>query len=258
MPLEGKHAVVTGGGRGIGAAIAAALAQLGVTVLVTARTTREIQEVADAINDDGGTAFAVSCDIIREDSVQQLATAAFDRLGAVDILVNNAGIAHSSPIGKIQLNDWNQLFAVNATGSFLCLRAFVPGMMERGWGRVVNIASVAGVTGDRYVSAYSASKHAVLGLTRSVAAEVAARGVTINAICPGYVDTAMTEASVNRIREKTGRSASDALAAILATTPQGRLISPAEVAHMAVSLCHDDAAGINGEAIIMDGGHLRA
>ena len=131
-------------------------------------------------------------------------------------------------------------------------------MVERGWGRIINIASVAGVTGDQYVSAYSASKHAVLGLTRSVAAEVVRNGITVNAICPGYVDTPMTDATIARIRAKTGRSESDALEAILATTPQHRLIHPTEVAHMVLSLCHEEAGSINGEAIVIDGGHLRA
>ena len=169
----------------------------------------------------------------------------------------NAGVQSSAPVIDLPLEEWERVLRVNATGTFLCTRAFVSGMVERGWGRIINIASVAGVTGDRYISAYSASKHAVLGLTRSVAAEVARQGVTVNAICPGYVDTPMTDASVARIQEKTGRTESEALDAILATTPQRRLIRPSEVAHMVVSLCHEEATSINGEAIIIDGGHLR-
>lgn len=258
MGLEGLGAVVTGGGRGIGAAVARALADEKVRVVVAARTSNEITAVAEAIADDGGSAYALECDVTDETSVARLAMLARDRLGAIDILVNNAGIALSAPVHKTSLEDWNRQFAVNATGTFLCTRAFVSQMVERRWGRIINIASVAGVTGDRYVSAYSASKHAVLGLTRSVAAEVVRHGITVNAICPGYVDTAMTDASIARIRAKTGRSNADALEAILATTPQHRLIHPTEVAHMVLSLCHEEAGSINGETIIIDGGHLRA
>ena len=226
MGLEGLGAVVTGGGRGIGSAIARALADAKVRVVVAARTSSEITAVAEAIAADGGSAYALECDVTDETSVARLAMMAHDRLGAIDILVNNAGIALSALVHKTSLQDWNRQFAVNATGTFLCTRAFVPHMVERGWGRIINIASVAGVTGDQYVSAYSASKHAVLGLTRSVAAEVVRHGITVNAICPGYVDTAMTDASIARIKAKTGRSNADALEAILATTPQHRLIHP--------------------------------
>ncbi len=258
MGLEGLGAVVTGGGRGIGSAVARALADAKVRVVVAARTSSEITAVAEAIAADGGSAYALECDVTDETSVARLAMLARDRLGAIDILVNNAGIALSALVHKTSLQDWNRQFAVNATGTFLCTRAFVPHMVERGWGRIINIASVAGVTGDQYVSAYSASKHAVLGLTRSVAAEVVRHGITVNAICPGYVDTAMTDASIARIKAKTGRSNADALEAILATTPQHRLIHPTEVAHMVLSLCHEEAGSINGEAIVIDGGHLRA
>ena len=258
MGLEGLGAVVTGGGRGIGSAVARALADAKVRVVVAARTSSEITAVAEAIAADGGSAYALECDVTDETSVARLAMLAHDRLGAIDILVNNAGIALSALVHKTSLQDWNRQFAVNATGTFLCTRAFVPHMVERGWGRIINIASVAGVTGDQYVSAYSASKHAVLGLTRSVAAEVVRHGITVNAICPGYVDTAMTDASIARIKAKTGRSNADALEAILATTPQHRLIHPTEVAHMVLSLCHEEAGSINGEAIVIDGGHLRA
>ncbi len=174
----------------------------------------------------------------------------------MDILVNNAGIAHSAPLIRTDLGDWNRLLAVNATGTFLCTRAFLPGMIERGWGRVVNVASVAGLAGARYIAAYAASKHAVIGLTRSAAAEVAERGVTVNAICPGYVDTPMTTESLRRIAEKTGRSEAEALDAILAGTPQRRLIEPDEVAHAVISLCAEAARGINGQSIVIDGGEL--
>lgn len=191
-------------------------------------------------------------------SVADLALTAAERLGPVDILINNAGTSSSAPLHHLTLEEWNRLFAVNATGTFLCTQAFVPGMIERGWGRVINVASVTGLAGARYIAAYAASKHAVLGFTRSVAAELATTGVTINALCPGYVDTPMTDASIARIVAKTGRPAEEARAAILATSPQHRLIEPEEVAQMALSLCHDQARGINGQAIVIDGGGLLA
>jgi NAD(P)-dependent dehydrogenase (short-subunit alcohol dehydrogenase family) len=238
-------------------------------VVVAARTGREIEAVAAELSGEGHRALAVRCDVTDPASVERLAEEAGrlaeevsrltdDAGGTVDILVNNAGAAHSAPVHKTELEDWNRMLAVNATGTFLCTRALLPGMLERGWGRIVNVVSVAGLTGARYIAAYAASKHAVVGLTRCTAAESAARGVTVNAVCPGYVDTPMTTESLLRIAEKTGRSAEEALQAILAGTPQKRLIQPAEVAHAVLSLCHEEARGINGGSIVIDGGELLA
>lgn len=262
LELAGRTAVVTGAGRGIGQAVARSLAEAGAAVVVAARTGREIEAVAAEISGEGHRVLAVRCDVTDPASVERLAEKA-SRLadgagGAVDILVNNAGAAHSAPVHKTELEDWNRMLAVNATGTFLCTRALLPGMMERGWGRIVNVASVAGLTGARYIAAYAASKHAVIGLTRCTAAETAARGVTVNAVCPGYVDTPMTTESLRRIAKKTGRSAEEALQAILAGTPQKRLIQPVEVAHAVLSLCHEEARGINGGSIVIDGGELLA
>lgn len=243
-----RVAVVTGGGRGIGAAIARALIAAGDTVWVASRSKKELAAFA---KDTGASVHPV--DVADPASVGALANA----VGHVDILVNNAGSAHSAPLARITLDEWNRLFAVNATGTMLCTQAFLPGMVARKQGRVVNIASVAGLSGDRYIAAYAASKHAVIGFTRAVAAEVAASGVTVNAVCPGYVDTAMTTESIARIREKTGKSAEEALAAILEHTPQGRLITPEEVADAVLWLCGEGARGINGQAIVVDGGNLR-
>lgn len=254
--LAGKAAVVTGGGRGIGAAVAASLAAAGAAVLVAARSKAQVEAVAGELTAKGGRVVAATCDVTDPVSVQALAQGAQRRLGRVDILVNNAGMAHSAPLQKITLDDWNRLFAVNATGTFLCSQAFLPGMVERQWGRVVNIASIAGLAGGQYIAAYSAAKHAVLGFTRSVAAEVAAAGVTVNAVCPAYVDTDMTAESIRRIMEKTGRTREQVLQAIFATTPQRRLISPAEVAHAVLSLCGEDARGVNGHALVIGGGAL--
>lgn len=256
--LAGRVAVVTGGGRGIGEAIARALARAGAGVIVAARTETEIDALAAELSALEHHAWAVPCDVTDPASVARLAEEA-KRLagkGGVSILVSNAGAAHSAPVARTKLEDWNRMLAVNATGTFLCLRAFLPGMVEAGWGRVVNVASVAGLSGARYIAAYAASKHAVIGLTRSAAADVADRGVTVNAVCPGYVDTPMTTESVERISDKTGMSAEEALESILARTPQRRLIRPEEVAHAVLSLCGEDARGINGQSIVIDGGEL--
>ena len=252
--LEGRSAVITGGGRGIGAACARALADAGARVVVTARTAPEVEAVADSIRESGGAALAYVADVTDESSVEALAAFAQERVGPVEVLVNNAGIAVSAPVHRTRLEDWNRVLAVNATGTFLCTRAFLPGMVAGGWGRIVNVASVAGLEGAAYISAYAASKHAQVGFTRAVAAEVASKGVTVNAVCPGYVDTAMTQQSVARIVEKTGKTAEEAMAAIVASSAQGRLIRPEEVADLALSLCDDSAGNVTGQALLMDGG----
>ncbi len=251
--VEGRGAVVTGGGRGIGEATARALSAEGARVIVAARTSSEVADVADAITKSGGHAWGVACDVTDPVSVDGLADAAEERLGQVDILVNNAGIAHSAPVARTALDDWRRLLEVNATGTFLVTRAFLPAMMERGWGRVVNVASVAGLAGDRYISAYAASKHAVIGFTRSAAVEAAEHGVTVNAVCPAFVDTRITRDSVTRVAEITGRAEEDVLSGILAAYHQTRLLTPDEVARAIVDLCREDAGGRNGEAVLLDG-----
>lgn len=252
--LEGRGAVVTGGGRGIGRAAAHALAGAGARVLVAARSADEIGRVAEELRGAGHDARSHACDVTREADVEALAATARERLGDVDILVQSAGMAFSAPLRRMTLEKWEEIFRVNVTGTFLCTRAFLPPMMERGWGRVVYLASVAGLAGARYISAYAAAKHAVVGFTRSVAAEAAPAGVTVNALCPGYVDTGMTRESVERIVGKTGLSEEEALASILATNPQGRLIEPEEVADAMLWLCGEGARGVNGQAIAIDGG----
>lgn len=254
--MDERTAVVTGGGRGIGRAVARRLAAAGASVLVTARTADEIEAVAEELRDEGHAAAAVAADVTDPAEVEILARRAEEELGRVDVLVNNAGASSSAPVERLDVDEWERLLAVNATGTFLCTRAFLPGMVERGWGRVVTVASVSGLAGGRYIAAYSASKHAAVGFTRSVALEVAREGVTVNAVCPGYVDTGMTRESVARIAEKTGRSEDEAREAILAGSPQRRLIQPGEVAHAVLFLCHEDARGINGETLAIDGGAL--
>ena len=255
--MKGRTALVTGAGRGVGAAVASRLASRGATVIVAARTTEQVEGVASALRALGHDAHAATCDMTDAKAIARLATNAQDRFGRVDILVNNAGAALASSLQKTTLEDWNRLFTINATSAFLCLKAFMPAMIERRWGRVVNVASIAGLRGDRYISAYAASKHALVGLTTCAAAEAAPYGVTINAVCPGYLATEMTRDSVERIMKTTGRTEEQALDAILQTTPQKRLIQPDEVAAAIEYLCGDAAAGVNGAALVIDGGELR-
>ena len=243
--VAGQVAVVTGAGRGIGAATARALADAGLAVVLAARTREQIERRSAELEAAGRRAKAVVCDVTSEASVQSLARAAAE-LGPVAVLVNNAGAAASMPVVRTSLEDWNRLMAVNATAAFLCTRAFLPGMLERHWGRIVNVASTAGLSGGKYLAAYSAAKHALVGLTRSAAAEVAGTGVTVNAVCPGFVDTEMTVESIANIRAKTGRTEEEARAELARLNPSGRLIAPEEVAEAVLALCLSER---NGEAV---------
>ena len=249
----GRGAVVTGGGRGIGAAVARALSGAGAAVVVAARTSREIEKVASELRAQGAKAWAIVCDVTVEGSVLELGRESRRLLGTVDILVNNAGDSASAPLRKITLGDWERMLAVNVTGTFLCTREFAPEMAGRGWGRVVNVASVAGLEGAKYISHYSAAKHAVLGFTRSVALEFAGTGVTVNAVCPGYVDTPMTERTLANAESRAGVSRDEALASVLASAGQTRLVSAEEVATAVLDLC-GGASGLNGQSIVLKAG----
>ena len=252
MKLANRLAFITGGGRGIGRAIALAFASEGASVAVAARTREQIESVAAEID---GKAFAVECDVAYSESVQRAFDRVTERFGrAPDILVNNAGIVQTASFLKTDEALWQKHLSVNLTGTYHCTRAALPNMIEGGWGRIINVASIAGKTGAPYVSAYTASKHGVLGLTRSLALEVATLGVTVNAICPGYVDTEMTARGVDNIVAKTGISADDAVNALKKMSPQNRLVAAEEVAAVALLLASEEGRGINGQAINVDGG----
>ena len=225
-------------------------------MVLAARTREQLERVAAELRALGLEAAETVCDVTDAASVGALVRFSAERFGEVTLLVNNAGIGHAAPLERLTLDDWNRVMAVNATGTFLCTQAFLPAMVRRQWGRVVNVASVAGLSGGKYIAAYAASKHAVIGFTRCAAIEVAEAGVTVNAVCPGYVDTDMTRESLERIAVKTGRNREQALEAILTGTPQRRLITPDEVASEVLALCAEDARGINGQAIVLDGGGL--
>jgi NAD(P)-dependent dehydrogenase (short-subunit alcohol dehydrogenase family)/enamine deaminase RidA (YjgF/YER057c/UK114 family) len=251
--LAGRGAVVTGGGRGIGAAVARALSAEGARVVVASRTLPQLEQVCAAARTSGTECWPVACDVTREDDVLALADAAAARLGAVDILVNAAGDAGAAPYRKLTLDEWERMFAVNATSTFLTTRALAPAMAERGWGRIVNVASVAGLSGAKYIAHYSAAKHAVIGFTESVARELEGTGVTVNAVCPGYVDTAMTERTIANVQTRTGLSRDEALRAVLASAGQDRLVTPAEVAEVVLAFCRDDAQ-VTGTSFLVNAG----
>jgi NAD(P)-dependent dehydrogenase (short-subunit alcohol dehydrogenase family) len=253
MLLKGRHALVTGAARGIGAAIARMLAHEGATLTLLGRRAEALAALAGEL--PGAHGFVVA-DIADAAQVQAAFAEARAARGPVTILVSNAGQAESAPFAKTSLELWQRMLAVNLTGSFLCAQAALPDMLAAGQGRIVNIASTAAQKGYAYVSAYVAAKHGVLGLTRSLALEVARKGITVNAVCPGYTETDILRESIANVVAKTGRSEEQARAEFASGNPQQRIVQPQEVADAVRWLCGDGAAAITGQAISVSGGEV--
>lgn len=248
--LDGRHALITGGASGIGFATARMLLDHGARVTLAGRSTERLET---AVSELGGShrAQARVADVTDEHEVNDAFESAAAAFGPITILVNSAGVAESAAFSKTDAALWNRHIATNLTGPFFCCKAVEAGMRRAGWGRIVTIASVAGLRGAAYIAAYCASKHGVIGLTRALAVEFAKAGITVNAVCPGYVDTPMTDASVANIVAKTGMTAEDARSKLAGTNPQGRLLRPAEVAESVVSLCLPGSESITGQAIVL-------
>ncbi|MDH5455859.1 MAG: SDR family oxidoreductase [Gammaproteobacteria bacterium] len=251
MRVASRHAVVTGGGSGIGAAIAEALVAAGTTVTILGRGESQLAETAGRLN----CAYQVA-DVSEPEAVRIAFEAIAERHGDVDVLVNNAGNAEARPFAKTDDAHWHSMIGVNLHGVYYCTRAVVPAMLAAGYGRIVNVASTAGVKGYSYVSAYCAAKHGVIGLTRALAAEFAKSNITVNAVCPGYARTALVDRSVDKIVAATGRSRDEALAELAKSNPQGRLIEPEEVAAAVIWLLDEHTSSITGQAIAVAGGEI--
>ncbi|MCP5368789.1 MAG: SDR family oxidoreductase [Hyphomicrobiales bacterium] len=257
FPLRGRHALVTGGSRGIGAACARALAGAGADVTLLGRTAATLEALKDELERDLGVrAATVTADALDEAALREAVARAAAGLGGIDILVNNVGGTTSAPVEKVDAAVWHQALALNLTSTFACAQAVVPAMKAAGWGRIVNIASTAGLKGYAYVAPYCAAKHGVIGLTRALAVELARTGITVNAVCPGFADTDMTRDTVDNIRAKTGRDAQAARAELAALNPQGRLIDPGEVAAAVAYLCLPAAGSMTGQALAVAGGEV--
>lgn len=250
-------ALITGGGRGIGRAIAAALAQDGWDLALVARSRGELEETAAMVRELGRRALALPLDVTDPAAADQ-AVAAASELGPVQVLVNNAGVAPSLKFQETTDEIWARTVGVNLTAAFTFCRATLPGMLASGWGRIINIASTAAKVGYLYNAAYVASKHGVLGLTRALALEVARKGITVNAICPGFVETEIARQGIENLVERTGRTPGEARQALERMSPQHRLLSPEEVAAAVLYLVSDVARGVNGQGIVIDGGGVQS
>jgi NAD(P)-dependent dehydrogenase (short-subunit alcohol dehydrogenase family) len=253
FPLAGKVAVVTGAGRGIGAAIAAALSHQGAGVALIGRDAARLEKQAAELSAD---ALVAPADITDPDSLHQAFAKIRERFPRIDILVNNAGQAESAPFSRTDLALWNRMLAVNLTGTYLCIHEVLPAMLKQNYGRIVNIASTGGLVGYAYVSAYCAAKHGVIGLTRALALETARTAVTVNAICPGYAETDIVVKAIANIVAKTGKTETEARAALTSHNPQGRTVLPEEVANAVLWLCLPGSEAITGQPISVAGGEI--
>ncbi len=253
IDLTDKTALVTGASRGIGRAIALELARAGANVIVSARSVTELEQLQLELQHLGVKALAVHCDVLDDTSLKELEARA-TAFGGVDILVNNAGITQGVKFVDTSLELWTKIQRINVDAAMRLMQLTLEGMAQKKWGRVINIASIAAKHGLRYSAAYNASKHALLGLTRSVALDYAKTGVTINAVCPGWVSTEMVEQTVQNIMQKTGRSREDAVASLVKDVPMARMVTPEEVASLVVFLASNQAAAITGQGLNIDGG----
>ncbi|MGA1580423.1 MAG: SDR family NAD(P)-dependent oxidoreductase [Luminiphilus sp.] len=246
-----RHVLVTGAGTGIGEAVSRQLHTDGYRVSLVGRRPEPLAALSASL---GENAYAITGDVTDRSSISSAFTSARERFGSIEILVNSAGMAPTAPFHRVDFADWQRTMDVNVNGVFHCSQIALEDMLGAGWGRIINIASVASLRGFPYVSGYCASKHAVLGMTRALALEVATQGVTVNAICPGYVDTDIVRAAISEIVAKTGRTEEDAMRHFTESNPQGRLVEASEVASAVSWLCSDGAASVTGQAVAIDGG----